>query len=146
SIVEEQKALNLDEQQRVQAEAQKKAADGAVTARLPEAYQWLLVPEQESPQKPGVTWQAIRLTGTEGLAVRASKKLRSLELLIPSLGPTILRKHLEEVLWRGNHVAVRQLVDDFGRYLYLPRLADSQVLVQSIRDGLALLTWQSDTF
>ena len=49
-------------------------------------------------------------------------------------------------LWRGDHVAVKQLVEDFARYLYLPRLAGPEVLVQAIRDGVALLTWQSDTF
>ena len=64
-----------------------------------------------------------------------------------SLGSTILRKHLDDVpLWRGDHVAVKQLVEDFARYLYLPRLAGPEVLVQAIRDGLALLTWQTDTF
>ena len=58
----EKEALNLDPHQVRQAETQKKAADGAVTARLPETYQWLLVPEQTTPQAP-VAWQAIRLIG-----------------------------------------------------------------------------------
>jgi hypothetical protein len=49
-------------------------------------------------------------------------------------------------LWRGKHVAVKQLVEDFARYLYLPRLAGPEVLVQACRDGIALLTWQTDTF
>ena len=44
------------------------------------------------------------------------------------------------------HVAVKQLVEDFARYLYLPRLAGPEVLVQAIRDGVALLTWRADTF
>ena len=35
-----------------QAETQKQAADGAVIARLPETYQWLLVPEQPTPKAP----------------------------------------------------------------------------------------------
>ncbi|MGP0094639.1 MAG: Swt1 family HEPN domain-containing protein [Xanthobacteraceae bacterium] len=146
SIVADKDTLNLDPHQARQAETQKQAADGAVTARLPETYQWLLVPEQANPQAP-VVWQALRLTGSDALAVRASKKLRSDELLIGSLGSTILRKHLDQVpLWRGDHVAVRQVVDDFARYLYLPRVAGPEVLVQAIRDGLALLTWRADTF
>lgn len=146
SIVAEKETLNLDPHQARQAETQKQAADGAVTARLPETYQWLLVPEQANPQAP-VVWQAVRLTGSDALAVRSSKKLRSDELLIGSLGSTILRKHLDAVpLWRGDHVAVRQVVDDFARYLYLPRVAGPEVLVQAIRDGLALLTWRADTF
>ena len=49
-------------------------------------------------------------------------------------------------LWRGNHVAIRQLVEDFGRYLYLPRLQTSAVLLNAIRAGLALLTWEHDAF
>ncbi len=146
SILAEKETLNLDPHQVRQAETQKHAAEGAVTARLPETYQWLLVPEQASPQA-AITWQAIRLSGSEALAVRASKKLRSDDSLVLSLGSTILRKHLDGVpLWRGDHVAVRQLVEDFAQYLYLPRIAGPEVLVQAIRDGVALLTWQSDTF
>lgn len=146
SIVADKETLNLDPHQARQAETQKQAADGAVTARLPETYQWLLVPEQPNPQAP-VAWQAVRLTGSDALAVRASKKLRSDELLIASLGSTILRKHMDEVpLWRGDHVAVKQLIDDFARYLYLPRVAGPEVLAQAIADGIALLTWRADTF
>jgi predicted AAA+ superfamily ATPase len=146
SILEEKEALNLDPHQVRQAETQKQAADAAVTARLPETYQWVLVPEQKTPQA-AVEWHALRLTGADALAVRASKKMRSEDLLITSLGSTILRKHLDEVpLWRGDHVAIRQLVEDFARYLYLPRLTGPEVLAQAMRDGVALLTWQSDTF
>ena len=146
SIVAEKDSLNLDPHQARQAETQKQGADGAVTARLPETYQWLLVPEQISPQAP-VMWQAVRLTGADALAVRASKKLRSDELLIAGLGSTILRKHLDAVpLWRGDHVALRQVVDDFARYLYLPRVAGPDVLLQAIRDGITLLTWRTETF
>ncbi len=146
SILAEKETLNLDPHQVRQAETQKQAADGAVTARLPETYQWLLVPEQANPQA-AITWQAVRLSGSESLAVRASKKLRHDEALVPSLGSTILRKHLDVIpLWRGEHVPVKQLVEDFGRYLYLPRVAGPEVLVQAMRDGVALLTWQSDTF
>jgi len=146
SIVEEKDTLNLDPHQVRQAETQKQTADSVVLARLPETYQWILVPEQANPQAK-TTWEAIRLSGGDSLAGRTSKRLRSDELLITALGSTILRKHLDDVpLWRGDHVAVKQLVDDFGRYLYLPRLAGPEVLVQAIRDGVSLLTWRSDTF
>ena len=141
SILTEQVELNLDPQQVKQAETQKAAADGAVTARLPETYQWLLVPGQSSPQAV-VEWQSIRLSGQDALAVRASKKLRSDELLVTGFAPTRLRMELERVpLWRGEHVAIKQLVEDFGRYLYLPRFKGPDVLVDAVREGLRLLTW-----
>jgi hypothetical protein len=107
SIVAEQVTLNLDPHQMKQAETQKAAADGAVTARLPETYQWLLVPEQRSPQAT-VEWQSARLSGQDALAVRASKKLRGDEHLIAGFAPSRLRMELDRVpLWRGDHVAIR---------------------------------------
>jgi predicted AAA+ superfamily ATPase len=146
SILNEQKTLDLSPHQVAQAETQKTAADGVVTARLPETYQWLLVPTQANPQAP-VTWQTIRLSGQDALAERASKKLRNDELLVVNFAASRLRMEMDRVpLWRGNHVAIRQLVEDFGRYLYLPRLQTSTVLLNSIRAGLALLTWEQDAF
>jgi hypothetical protein len=92
-------------------------------------------------------WQVYRLTGQEGLAVRASRKLRNDEMLIANLGGSVLRTWMDKIpLWRGDDVAVKQLVEDFARYLYLPRLADPTVLVESVRAGVALLTWSPDSF
>jgi predicted AAA+ superfamily ATPase len=146
SILTEKEALDLSQHQLKQAESQKAAADGAVTARMPETYQWLLVPVQATPQA-AVEWQSARLSGQDALAVRASKKLRSDELLITGFAATRLRMELDRVpLWRGDHVAIKQLVEDFGRYLYLPRLKEPAVLFEAIREGLRLLTWSQDSF
>jgi predicted AAA+ superfamily ATPase len=146
SILAEKEELNLDPHQVKQAEAQQKSADGAVTGRLPEAYQWLLVPVQESPQA-ALEWQGIRLTGSDALAVRASKKLRNDELLVTGLAGTRLRMELDRVpLWRGDSVAIKQLAEDFARYLYLPRLTGPGVLIGAIRDGLGLLLWRQESF
>ena len=49
-------------------------------------------------------------------------------------------------LWRGDHVAIKQLAEDFARYIYLPRLMEPSVLLQAVRDGVGLLTWQQDAF
>jgi hypothetical protein len=101
---------------------------------------------QTSPQT-AVAWQAIRLSGQEALAVRASKKLCTDELLVTSFGATRLRLEMDRVpRWRGDYVAIKQLVDDFGRYLYLPRLKEAAVLLGAVRDGCALLTWKQDAF
>jgi predicted AAA+ superfamily ATPase len=146
SILDEKEGLNLDPHQVRQAETQLKAADGAVVARLPEAYQWLLVPVQPTPQEQ-MQWQTFRLTGQDGLATRASKKLRSEELFVPSLAGTRLRMELDRVpLWRGDHVAVSQLAEDFARYIYLPRLREPQVLSAAVQDGLGLLLWRQESF
>ena len=146
SILDEKEKLNLDPHQVKQAETQRTAADGAVVARLPETYQWLIVPLQQTPQS-AVEWQAFRLTGQDPLAVRASRKLRNDELLVTSFAASRFRMELDRVpLWRGDHVTIRQLVEDFARYLYLARFRNSEVLLAAIRDGVALLTWEQDGF
>ena len=146
-IVGDHEKLDLSPHQVKQAETQKAGADSVVASRLPETYQWLLVPVQPKPDA-AVEMQALRLQGgADGLAVRASKKLRGDELLITSFAGTRLRMELDRVpLWRGNHVTVPQLFEDFAKYLYLPRVADSGVLAGAVVDGLKLLTWRQDSF
>ena len=146
SILTDEVQLDLTPHQKKQVEQQMAAADSTVTARLPETWQWLLVPVQSSPQAP-IAWQALKLTGNDALAVRASKKLRSEEFLLISFGATRLKMELDRIpLWRGDQVPVRQLVEDFARYPYLPRLRDPQVLLDAIADGVGLLTWAHDGF
>jgi predicted AAA+ superfamily ATPase len=146
SIVDEAETLNLDPHQTKQAVSRKESAQSAVAARLPETYQWLIVPTQANPQAD-VEWQAFRLTGQDALAVRASKKLRNDELLISGLAASRLRLDLDQVpLWRGDHVSIQQLTEDFARYLYLSRLRDTGVLIEAVRSGLGLLTWSQDSF
>lgn len=146
SILSDKEALDLPPHQVRQAESQLAAADGAVNARILETYQWLLVPVQESPQAD-LSWSVIRLSGQGALAMRASRRMRNDELLISSFAGTRLRMELDRIpLWRGGHVSVRQLLDDFARYTYLPRLAESSVLLEAIRSGLSLMTWEQDSF
>ena len=146
SILADKVQLNLTPFQVTQAETQTIAADGTVSAQFPETYQWLLVPVQGTPQA-SITWESLRLSGTDALAVRASKKLKTDEHFLTSFGSTRLRMELDKIpLWRGNHVPIKQLVEDFARYLYLPRLKDSSVLLDSIRDGFGLITWRQDSF
>jgi hypothetical protein len=148
SIDAERKTLNLDAFQSNQAETKSGEADKTVEQRIPETYQWLLVPTQPRPDPTAaVEWQEIRLQGQDALAVKASKKLRNEELLITSFAGTRLRLELDRVpLWRGDHASLRQLAEDFAQYLYLPRFRDSAVLTEAIEDGVALLTWRSETF
>ncbi len=146
SIVAESDQLNLAPQQARQAETRRDTAAAEAASRIPETYRCLLVPTQNTPQDP-VTWEALNVTGTEPLAVRAARKLKGQEGLVTSYSSTLLRMELDRVpLWRGDHVAIAQLVEDYARYPYLPRLRDPQVLLGSIRDGLNLLTWEQDTF
>ena len=146
SIVRDAEGLGLAPAQRKQAETQRDAANDAVAARLPEAYKWLLVPVQDEAGSD-LSWKPLSLTASGPLAERAGRRLVRDELLIGDLGPTVLRLHLDRVpLWRGDRVAVRQLMEDFAQYLYLPRLKGPDVLVGAVRAGVGLLTWEYDAF
>jgi predicted AAA+ superfamily ATPase len=146
SIVDEKTVLDLSPHQVAQAETQLTSANTTVVTRIPESYQWLLVPVQQNPQSP-IEWSTFRLSGQDSLAVRASKKLRNDELLVTSLAGTRLRMELDRIpLWRGDHVAVKQLIEDFASYLYLPRLKAPAVLLAAARDGIELMLWMQESF
>ena len=146
SILADREQLDLSVHQIRQAESQREDASSTVTERIPETYQWVLVPEQASPQA-GLAWSAIRLSGSEPLAVRASRKLTRDELLLTRLAGSRLKMELDGVpLWRGNHVPIRQVFEDFARYIYLPRLKSPEVVFKSIKEGPRLLDWHQDGF
>lgn len=146
SIWNEKEQLNLDPFQAKQAETKRRNADDTAKARIPETWQWLLAPGQ--PELRGApAWEDLRLQGTDSLALRASKKLRNEEMLLVQMGGIRLRLELDRVpLWRGDDVAVKQLIEDFATYPYLPRLRDPDVLMVAIREGVSRLTWEADTF
>ena len=146
SIAEEWEALSLSPHQKKQAETQRNNSERTLLGRMPSVYQWLLYPKQDKPQE-SIYWEFHKLTGNDPLAVRAAKKLQIKDDLHAKLGAATLRHELDRIpLWRGNHVSIRQLVEDFARYLYLSRLRDSSVLVDAIRDGFERLTWREESF
>jgi len=146
SIINDRERLDLTPNQVRESETQRDGTDGVVKARIPEAYQWLLVPVQPDAKKP-IEWKAYRLTGQESLAARASKRLKNEEQLIAKLAGTNLRLDLDKIpLWRGDHVAVKQLADDFAQFCYLPRLKDTDVLLGAIQNGVSAMLWRNDTF
>jgi predicted AAA+ superfamily ATPase len=146
SIWDDRETLNLDQFQTRQADTKRKNSDEVVDARVPETYQWLLVPSQPDP-KGAVTWTDLRLQGTDSLASRAAKKLKNEESLMVQMGGVRLRTELDRIpLWTGNHVSIKQLCEYMARYLYLPRLRDEDVLIAAIQDGVSNLAWNPDTF
>ena len=152
SIVEDGEAgrLNLDGFQRSQARSQRDGADQTASLRIPETYQWLLVPSQADPLAK-VEPKPVKLSGgSDPIAVRAGVKLRAEELLITRFGGVNLRLVLDGALrerWQADHAfGLRQLWAWFAQYPYLPRLRDSSVLEGAVRDGAASLLWRSETF
>ena len=66
SIWDDRETLNLDQFQTKQAETKRKNSDETVDARIPETFQWLIVPGQSDP-KGEIEWTEIRLPGGQGV-------------------------------------------------------------------------------
>ncbi|MBI3989848.1 MAG: hypothetical protein HY347_09560, partial [candidate division NC10 bacterium] len=96
------------------------------------------VPTQEQDGRGPVTWEASRLGGgDESFVLKASKKLRQAEQLITQWSPTLLKMHLDRLLWKDvPHLDLKKLWEYFVIYLYLPRLKNVDVLIGAIREGL----------
>jgi predicted AAA+ superfamily ATPase len=147
SIHRERDELNLDGVQRRQAEERRRQSDETAAAMLRDTYRWLLVPTQTTTSS-NVDWQEVRVpAGEDGLALRAGKRLRDDELLITEMAGTRLKLELDKVpLWDDDRINTKHLWELLTQYLYLPRLRDSAVLADAIRDGIARMTWEADTF
>jgi hypothetical protein len=146
SVHDEHEELNLDALERRQAETQTRHFDEAVTQRIGETFVWMLTPRQEVG-RPEVSWEQTRVSGTEPIPVRVSKKLRVEEGLIAEYSGARLRMDLDRVpLWKTDHVGVKELWSYYAQYLYLSRLRDSRVLAEAVQNGVASTTWEQDAF
>ncbi|HEY6540313.1 MAG TPA: hypothetical protein VIZ18_05215, partial [Ktedonobacteraceae bacterium] len=107
---------------------------------------WLLVPDQPKPLQPD-DLQELKLQPQDALAANASRRLKTEDMLTTVYAGTNLRRKMDEIpLWRGDHVSLKELADFFARYIYLPRLKNSDVLLAAIREGLPSDQWQQETF
>jgi hypothetical protein len=150
SICERVDELNLDAHQATQARNRRSASDDAVGLRLADAYKHALVPRMDDPVGT-VTFDEVTLDQQGTVAERVSRKLVAQDALRTQFPPVLLRMRLDDPdqlasRWAGGHVTVATLWDDFAKYIYLPRLRDQEVLLDTVQVGPASTAWQSEGF
>lgn len=129
------KELNLDQFGITQTETKLSQAADTVRQRINETYVWLLTPTQ-TPGERDITMSSVKVEGQGTLAERVSRKAERDNAVITVYGASNLRLELDRIpLWRGDHVVVSQVWDDFAKYPYLPRLKDVNVLLRAVADG-----------
>jgi hypothetical protein len=69
-----------------------------------------------------IQWQTTQFSGHDPLAARASKHMNTDELSLMSIAPSRLKWSSVESPSGGDYVAIRQLIEAFAKYIYLPRL------------------------
>jgi len=139
SIEKDTDTLNLDTFQRQQVKDGIKRSEDMVASRMNETFIWLLVPVQEKADEATITWTTCRINSSdkEPLPERVSKKLISDEQLIIGWSPARLQMELDRLLWKDlPHISIKKLWEYLCTYLYLPRLANENVLTRAISEGL----------
>ncbi|MCY3721684.1 MAG: DUF499 domain-containing protein [Candidatus Poribacteria bacterium] len=136
SIVQEAEALNLDANQRREATRGKEQSNDTVGMRLNEAYSWLLVPTQEGTDP--IVWESTRISGSdENPIAKAVAKVRDDAQLITQWSPVLLKMELDNWLWKEeSHISLKRVWECLATYLYLSRLRDSDVLLDTVREGI----------
>ena len=136
SILKDADELNLDTHQRNEALRGKDQSNETVGMGLNEAYCWLLVPTQEGTDP--IKWEATRMLGSqENPVAKAIQKVQSDEQLIPQWSPVLLRMELDQWLWKEEpHISLKRVWECLATYLYLPRLCNSDVLLDTVREGI----------
>ncbi|MDR2175946.1 MAG: hypothetical protein LBO82_08455 [Synergistaceae bacterium] len=139
SIKEDSDDLNLDAAQNRETENNLNRSNRTVDDRIKEAYCWLLVPYIDRiADKKTIEWNTIRISGgSESIIAKAAKKMVQNEALITRWAPALLLMELDGVLWKeSNDIQIKKLWEYLCTYCYLPRLADVNVLEETIRTGL----------
>lgn len=148
SIADDKIALNLDAFQSNQADGKVKSGLDTIKLRLPETFVWILTPAQDKGQTE-IQWDESKMNGTaqDAYISRVTKKLITQSQLYNDFAATELQMNLNGIpLWRGDNVPVKQLREDFAKYLYLPKLINPDLLRAAIEGGVNLSSWQKDSF
>lgn len=139
SIRDDREKLNLDAAQNRETENNLRRWDETVDERIKEAYCWLLVPYiDKSVDLKAILWDVSRISGgTEGIVTKAANKMLQNEDIITKWAPALLKMELDNLLWRDeDHIPIKKLWEQLCTYCYLPRLANENVLVETIRTGV----------
>ena len=139
SIKEDSEDLNLDAAQNRETDNNLTRANKTVDDQIKEAYCWLLTPYiDKAIDLKTIVWDANRISGgNENIIGRAANKMRQNEQIITKWAPALLKMELDNVLWPSlTHIQIKTLWDYLCTYCYLPRLANENVLMDTINSGL----------
>lgn len=139
--------LNLNAQQKKQAESRRDQASQTADDRLLGAYHWVLAAAETSPGA-SFTIDVVKAEGqATSLAERVSKKLGNDGTLMTTQAAQAIRfvlDHKVPTVWADGHVSVGKLWGLFAAYPYMPRLRDQSVLNEGLTSQVML--WQADGF
>jgi hypothetical protein len=142
SIVEGADELNLDKHHEKESKKSLEEAGRSVDGCIRETFRTLLVPFQEASPEGGVgaiEWEEATLELASGGYEKAIEAVcREREWIIGAWAPAHLAALLTRWFWKADRpiVSLSKVWNDMGRYLYFPRLSNSDVFLKTVRDGI----------
>ena len=136
SVVSDADHLNLTPVSKSHAERKSKEARDVLRARIREAWCYLIYPMQDGAHKD-LHWECSKVPTQGEFLVNASDRMINDQAIWSELGPENLNRYLEKFVWNEHrHLLLRDLVDHFNRWVYLPRLVDRRVLANSVQSSI----------
>ena len=143
AVLKEAKHLNLDTLQIEDARGNLKSAAENFSMKLSQTYCELFAPERSEDGNLNLPLQVdnIDCTKEDNISAAAEKFIAD-EKMLGSLGCEELRRLLNKFLWsKVDAIKVNQLWEYFATFYYLPRLVDVNVLLATIKRGVAQKTF-----
>ncbi|MAS10374.1 DUF499 domain-containing protein [Salinisphaera sp.] len=141
SIVEDvgNERIDLGTFEARQAQQSRDAADEHLRQMVRETWRWLLAPGQEMKRgRMESRWEVVGVSAAAPNLVEAiQSKLTEEEWVITTWSPIHLNRLLEQWYFSDDvtHVSALKIWQDTCHYLYLPRLANSDVFKQAVIEG-----------
>jgi hypothetical protein len=135
SVEKDAESLNLDNAQKNEVKEAIKTNEKTVTDRLQESYQHLLIPAQHGTSP--VVWEKLIVQGMNPVS-KAAQKLRDDDFMTEAFSPKILSQEIAQYnLWKeADSLSIRELWENYARYLYLYRLTGYSVLAKALEAGI----------
>lgn len=139
AVLDETHHLNLDTLQIEDAKNNLKLAQENFKMKTSQAYSKIFVPKKSEDGNLNVPLQIDKITcTTEDNISAASDNFTYNDKLNVSLGSGKLKDLLDKFIWRENDfVSLNRLWEYFTTYYYMPRLIDENVLLETVKKGVA---------
>jgi predicted AAA+ superfamily ATPase len=144
SIVDDvqQRRMDLGTYQADQAKRAMDTAEDSLKQMVRETYRWLMVPTEEMQRgKLVLRWEAVSVSpSAPSLVDEIENKLKEEEWVVYAWSPVHLNRMLEQWYFKDGRTDVSALKvwQDSCQYLYLPRLLNADVFVQTVSAGCAM--------
>lgn len=142
-------SLNLNAQQKKQADEWVKRTNEAVTDKISDAYSWASFPNQPDSTKPFEIEFVKVDAANQNLAERVGAKLERGGILITAFSPAGLGAELSTHLslaWSQSDLRLDEVWGYFTRHTYLPKLVSRNVLEDAVRNLPGAILVGSESF